>query len=239
MIVLQFLLLALLLFLLLRLANRALGLIPPGNMIRKVLMRIFPVVELVAWVGFAFWMAGSVFSPYPYYNVVMSAMVVALIAVLGWFLLRDFFAGMVFKTGNAFTPGQTLITPIASGTIRKLGLRCLVLEDDRGEKLHIPYSRLSEQILSSPPEEDTSHSHVIELHVPRTVKAQIVKNELFTEMVNMPWVIADNPPQVSVRVNNDEMFLVEVRFNVMKKEHALLVDENIKAFARNTYEKAE
>jgi hypothetical protein len=151
---------------------------------------------------------------------------------------RFFLRGWYLKPAMYSHPDKPLKSTLASGKVRKLGLRYLVLEDDRGEKVHIPYSRISEQVLSSPPEEDTSHSHVVSLHIPRTVTPQVIKSELTSQLVNMPWVIVDNPPQVSVSVNNDEMFLAEVRFNVMKKEHALLVDESIKAFARQAYKNA-
>lgn len=231
MILLQLVILALVLWVLLRLGWRAIHLIEPGNRFRRLLLRYFPLLEFGLWLWLVFRFAEAVFSDLAYYEVVMGIMAVALIAALGWYLLRDFLSGIIMKTEIAFEKGQYIKTEIASGKISKLGYRCIILETDEGEKIRIPYSRLNNQLLSLPAGEDASHSHVIELLVERNRQAGELQREISTRLFNMPWVITGFAPQVNISIHDERHFLAEVRFNVIRREHVILVEESLRSLS--------
>lgn len=231
MMLLQLFILALILLLLLRLAYRALHLIEPGRRVRRVLLRFFPMMEFAIWLWFVFRASSAAFSQYPYHNIVMSALALALVVVFGWYVLRDLVAGMVIKTESSLDKDQFLKTELASGRIKRLGYRSILLETDNGDKIRIPYSRLNKLLLHHPAEEETSHSHVIEMRVDRKYQAEMIKKDITSQLLNMPWVVTGFPPEVIVTAQDKEYFLVEIRFNVIKKDHVILVEENIKGYS--------
>lgn len=225
---LQFLILAFILIVLLHLAWRAIHLIEPGHKLRKALLRYFPLAEFALWLWLIFRGAGIVFKQFEEYNIIINFMAIALVAAVAWYLLRDFLAGMVLKTENSLEKGQFLITEIASGTILSLGYRSMVIETDNGEKIRIPYSRLNKLLLTTPPQEDSSHSHVVEILVERNQTPDNIKKNVTGQLLNMPWVVAGFAPQVTVVVKDERHFRVQMRFNVLKKDHVIMVEENIK-----------
>ncbi len=231
MIFLQLFILAFILILLLRLAYRALHMIEPSSKVRKILLRYFPMLEFGIWLWFVFRASSAAFSQYPYHNIVMSAIALALVLVFGWYLLRDLVAGMVIKTESSLEKDQFLKTELASGRIKRLGYRSVVLETDHGDKIRIPYSRLNKLLLIRPAEEEASHSHVIEMLVDRKYQAEMIKKDITSQLLNMPWVVTGLPPEVIVSAKDRSYFLVEIRFNVIKKDHVTLVEENIKGYS--------
>lgn len=231
MMLLQLFILAVILVLLLRLAYRALHLIEPGRRVRRILLRYFPMMEFAIWLWFIFRASSVAFSQYPYHNIVMSAIALSLVLVFGWYLLRDLVAGMVIKTESSLEKDQFLKTELASGRIKRLGYRSVVLETDHGDKIRIPYTRLNKLLLTRPAEEEASQSHVIEMLVDRKHQAEMIKKDITSQLLNMPWVVTGSPPEVIVSAKDKVHFLVEIRFNVIKKDHVTLVEENIKGYS--------
>ncbi len=234
MMLLQLFILAVILMLLLRLAYRALHLIERGNKMRRILLRYFPMMEFAVWLWFVFRASSAAFSQYPYHNIVMSAIALALVLVFGWYLLRDLVAGMVIKTESSLEKDQFLKTELASGRIKRLGHRSVILETDNGDKIRIPYTRLNKLLLTRPAEEEASHSHVIEISVDRKYQAEMIKKDITSQLLNMPWVVTGLPPEVIVSAKDQSFFRVEIRFNVIKKDHVTLVEENIKGYSGTT-----
>jgi small-conductance mechanosensitive channel len=230
MMLLQFIVLALVLLLLLKLACRVIHLIEPSSRIRKGLLRYFPLLELALWTWLAFRATWTIFGNLTPHNIALMAMLLLLLVTIFWYFFRDYFAGVVLKVENAFEKGQYMKSSQGSGKIHALGYRSITLETDEGEKIRIPYSTLSASWFSKPAGEDVSYSHMIKMQVSRNLQAELVRKELTGLLLSLPWVVTAQPPMVTVKVQDDSHFLVEIRFNVLSKEHVILVEENLKAY---------
>ena len=217
------------LFFSLQLINRLARLIPGESSWRNLLLRSLPMLEFVVWVAFAFWAARIVFSGLPYRGVVEGAMAVVLVLALGWYVLRGFLHGILLKTESEFKKGQILRTPLVSGKVFKVGYRTLHLETEKGEKVRIPFSRLGDAIISSPPEKGHGYSQMLKFSLKPGQDIPGLPEEIKQELFNMPWIILENEPLVHLVREGGEEPQLEVKFSVIREETALLVKRKLKA----------
>ena len=219
--------LGLALFFAMQLINRIASLISGENKWVMLLRRTLPLVELIVWLAFAFWAASIIFPDYTFRRLVIGAMTIVLVLALGWYVFRDFLNGILLKTESALKTGQTIKTSFVSGKIISIGYRTLQLETDKGERLRVPYSRLSDAIVIQPPQKGQSHTHMFNFFLKDGSKAQQVTEKVYRELVNMTWVISENEPGVNLVHNESGEISLEVKFTVMKEEHAILVGRKL------------
>ena len=116
MIYLKILLLAFVLFITLRYVSWFFNVLHYRQKIRLAFLRVFPLVEIVIWSSFVFWSLGQLFKDLAVYPLLTGSMVIAIVVIVGWYLLRDFIAGIILKAENAFEPGQKINSAAGSGT---------------------------------------------------------------------------------------------------------------------------
>lgn len=218
------------LFLGMQVINRLANLIQGQNKWVILLRRTLPLAELMVWLGFAFWAAGIVFTDYSLQRLVVGAMALVLIVAVGWYVLRDLINGILLKSENALSMGQTIKSEFASGKITGIGYRTLQLETDKGDKLRVPYSQLHDAIISQPPPIGQSHTHLLRFNLNECQQPHVVARSAYRELVNMPWVISESEPGVSLISPDSDSVILEVKFTVLNEEHAILVGQKIEAF---------
>ncbi|MEE4177477.1 MAG: mechanosensitive ion channel family protein [Bacteroides sp.] len=218
------------LFFALQLINRLALLIPGESRWRSLLLRSLPLVEFVVWLAFAFWAARIVFSGLPYRGVVESAMALVLVLAMGWYVLRDFLSGILLKTESEFKKGQIIKSPMVSGKVFRVGYRTLHLETEKGEKVRVPFSKLGDAIISSPPEKGHGHSQMLKLCLKQGQDRPGLTEEVKQELFNMPWIILENEPLINLVKDANNQPCLEIKFSAINEEHALLIEQKLKAF---------
>jgi small-conductance mechanosensitive channel len=224
------------LFFAMQLINRLARLIPGESRWRNLLLRSLPLAEFVVWLTYAFWAATIVFSGLPYRGVVESVMALVLVVALGWYVLRDFLNGILLKSENEFRKGQSIKTSFVSGKITGIGYRTMQIENDKGEKVRVPYSRLGETIITRPPQKGQSHSHLLKFSLAANKNPVALPPEISRELLNMPWIITEDEPSVNLVHDADGQLMLEIKFSVLKEEHALLVEQKLNALLKKAEE---
>ncbi len=197
------------------------------KIIKNGIARWFPLIETGVWVFFAFWGAYVLFGGISYYDHLVFVMAVLLAIGVSWFFFRDFFAGMIMKSECRLEVGQYIKTPEIEGTIVLLGPRYMELENDTGEKLKIPYSRINKQWISLPAETENSLSNHITLKIPHTADPLKVKRIISEEMMGIPWIVG-TPPKLKITKNDDDQSFLDIRYGLLNEEHSLLVEQRIR-----------
>ncbi|MBW6497409.1 MAG: mechanosensitive ion channel [Bacteroidales bacterium] len=215
------------LFFAMQLINRLAVIIPGESRWRNLLLRSLPLAEFVVWLTYAFWAADIVFQALPYRGIVQSAMALVLMIALGWYVLRDFLSGVLLKSESGFKKGQSIKTNFVSGKISAVGYRTLMIETEKGEKVRIPFSKLGDAIITTPVQKGQSHSHMLKLPLPEGSNPGSLTGTISKTLLNMPWIIAEEEPLVSFVHDEAGKLLLEVRFSVLKEEHALLVKHKL------------
>ncbi len=224
---LYFILSGLLLFFLLKVGAKLLKALAGKHMLKNGIAKWFPLLETGVWVFYAFWGAYVFFGGISYYDHLVFAMAILLACGIAWYFFRDFFAGMIMKSECRLDVGQYIKTPDVSGKIVVLGPRFLELESDQGEKLKIPYSRLSKQWINLPSDVDKSLSNHFVIKVPDSANPMKVKSMVHQEMMGMPWVVGV-PPKIKLIKDQADQTYLDVHYGLLKEEHSLLVEQKIK-----------
>jgi hypothetical protein len=231
---LYFILSGLFLYFLLKLGHKLLLAYAGRKLMKNSVDKWFPLFETGVWVFFAFWGAYVLFGGIVHYDYLIFIMAVLLAIGVSWFFFRDFFAGMIMKSECRLEVGQYIKTPEIEGTIIRLGPRYLELENDSGEKLNIPYSVLNKHWISLPADADKSLSNHFSVRIPDSADPIRLKRLVYEEMMGMPWIVGVSPKLKIHKDKSDQTFL-DIRYGLLKEEHALLVEQRIKQILTSSF----
>ncbi len=235
MIYLKIIFLALALFVLLRSLSAILSVLTINSKIKKIFLKIFPVFEMFLWLSYALWALYYLFHDSAVYPVLSGAIVIVLVAVFGWYLLRDFISGVILKAENAFEPGQYLITKNVSGTIIKLGYLSIELESLEGELIKIPYSQLSSENIIRPANRSKGSGQVIELKVSTNYQAEKIQSMFERRILEMPWVVPGKNIDIKISRKDENIYLAEIHFRALNSEMAMKTEENLRTFVTEVF----
>lgn len=224
---LYFIIAGLVLYIGLKFGTRVLEAIPVKRAHKMEAIRWFPMFEVIAWVAYAFWGSYVLFGQIRHYDLLLLIMAIFLFFGIAWFFFRDFFAGMMIKSDYKLKPGQYVKTPVADGIVVRLGSRFIELENDKGEKIKLPFSQLGKQWISLPADMEKSLSNHLVMVLPGHVDVGALTSLIDAEMMGMPWIIG-TPPALKIKNDESGQKVLDIRFDLIKEEHNLLVENKIR-----------
>lgn len=191
----------------------------------KTILRLLPAIELFLWTAWVLWIFERLTIQWRGQQTILLVLVLVWIIIISWFFLRDFFAGVILKTENAFNLNQQIITPEAKGVIRKIGFRSLEVEGETGKFCRIPYSRLSNQIFGLQAPADTVLSHELTLRIVSSQKVAEVKKQITTELLLMPWVSVNHIPEVQVLSEDQGATTYKISYHTSDDTHSEIINQ--------------
>lgn len=225
--VLIFTLVGVFIFFLFRLGFRLGNALIKKKIVRSGIQTSLPLIELLAWITYLFWGALILFGNHVYYDLIVVVMAILIIFGLAWFVFRDILAGVLLKTEKSLEPGQLIKTPIVEGKVKKTGTRFLELINDKGETVKVPYSRLSNELIIIPPENEDSLPHQLVLLIASENQAEKFKEQVIENLLAMPWIISPHPI-VKLIKTNEGRHAIHVTFHTHNRTHAVLVEEKLR-----------
>ncbi len=217
----------LLIFGLFRLLARAGRALIRRKAVRSRILALLPFVELLIWIVYAFWGISILFGGFVYYDLILGVAAVLLLLAFAWFVFRDFLAGVLLKAEKSLEPGRFIKAPFAEGHIRSLGARSLVLVNEKGEVVRIPYSRINKEMFVLPPENDESLPHHLKLTIPATRDPEAYKRMAEKELMAMPWITGSSP-SVNIVEEEDGSYRLHLTFYTHIRSQGALVGEKIR-----------
>ncbi len=222
-----FLVAGLLVFGLFRLLSRAARMLISRKALRNRILALLPVAELLIWIGYGFWGLSILFGGLVYYDLILWVAVVLLIVALAWFVFRDFLAGVLLKAERSLEAGRYIKAPYAEGYIRSLGARSVVLVNEKGEIMRVPYSRINKEMIVLPPENDESLPHHLKLSLPAIRDPEVYKRLVEKELMAMPWITGSSP-SVDIVEETDGRYRLHLTFYTHIRSQGARVGEKIK-----------
>lgn len=224
--ILIFILVGVILFFLFRLGFRLSNALIKKKIIRSGIQTSLPLIELLAWITYLFWGALILFGKHVHYDLIVVVMAILIILGLAWFVFRDILAGVLLKTEKSLEHGQVIKTPIVEGKIKKTGTRFLELINDKGETIKVPYSRLSNELIIIPPENEESLPHQLLLPVASEKQAEEIKKQVISHLLALPWIISPHPVVKLIKTEEGK-HAIHITFHTHNLTHAALVEEKL------------
>ncbi len=225
------------LFVVLRLVRRLIHrLVLPGSAglgaraLRRQLRRFWPLIETIIWTLFALNAIASIFQNHLYYTGAL--MIVLLVGTAGfsWFVLKDWFAGVILRIRDVYHPNQMIRIGDIRGTVRRLGDLTLEIEQEDGEIAEIPYSQANSQIhWKSSTERSAVTAHRFEVQIARNgAPLAEARDTLRAAILLSPWLPSRKIPQIHLLEETPEHFRFEVKIAAPDRQIARAVEADVR-----------
>jgi len=196
--------------------RRGIDHIKKRNIILDYTKRYLPVMELIGWSIFTIWLIDILFSSTTFDHYLKIGILVLVLALAGWFLLRDFIAGVQVKSRFNLVKGQKLFYHQINGEIKKLGLLAMSIKEDKGSDLIIPYAKIDQKEirLNFREEGESEASFTIELN--NKLNEEETVEKLFMIINNSAWASYKSKPEVQVigETKNTKQYEITFKPNV-------------------------
>jgi small-conductance mechanosensitive channel len=216
-------------FVVLRYLSRVVGSVTSNRAIYKILIRLFPVVELLVWLAFGLWAINRLFSDFVYYPVLVSAVAVGIVLVVGWYFLRDFISGIILKAEIPFEKNQHIGVADHQGMLRKVGYRSIEIETHRGELIKIPFSKLASGAIHLFNKNDSLQSHELSLTVSSSIPMQEVRDRITKSLLLLPWVAINKEPSIELVEQTPTHNLLSISYHTTSSSYASNVNQYLSA----------
>jgi len=169
--------------------------------------------ELIVWIVYIFWVTDFLFHGKFYYTYLIYTIILIVCGFIAWFLLRDIFAGMIFRIKHDLKTGSYIRTGDFSGQIKTQQLTYIKIMVGDGQLLRIPYSRIINDVITEMPYPGSLEQHIVQIQVDSTSgKTNIAELLIRSAILNTPWSNLKEEPSIRFLGENDQGYIFEITF---------------------------
>jgi small-conductance mechanosensitive channel len=179
---------------------------------REFLLKYLPAAELFFWITFLMWASQLLYSRGQIISLVPLLIFTIIIILLGWFLLKDLVAGVIFRINNPYKINDYIHISGLSGKLISIGLQCLEIEDPQGRVIAIPYSKVAGNIISRafPSQSILSHNFVLKINrVPETDIFSLTE-KLRKTILTLPWSAQKKEPKIEIADESKDFIVFRI-----------------------------
>ncbi|MCB9211296.1 MAG: mechanosensitive ion channel family protein [Ignavibacteriales bacterium] len=186
------------------------------------------LVEIIIWVVFGIWALKTFLSNTIYYSIVVITIFAIVAAWIGWFVIRDFIAGVVFKLNDNYQKGQLIKLNEVNGFIEKLNYLNLDLVNENGETIKIPYSKILTSIHFKSFIDSKTKQHKFSITVLKNDTLEKTKELVRRSVLVSPGVNFKKEPHIIVKQEFDDNWIFEINAFVQNDDYCELVEANVR-----------
>ena len=142
----------------------------------------------VIWIAYVFWATDFLFKTKFYYQYLIYALILIVAGFLAWFLLRDIFAGIIFRVMHNLKNGSYVRAGDLSGQIKSQQLSYLKILTADGQLIRVPYSKISREVITELAQPGALEEHILRLLVDLSIGTPNAAESLIRDVIlNSPW----------------------------------------------------
>lgn len=180
--------------------------------------KIVIAVEFLLWLGYTFWAVYYLFRDKFYYHYLVYALILIVIVFMSWYLLRDIFAGMIFRIKHTLRNGSYIEAGDYSGQIKSQRLTCLEIITSDKRLLRVPYMKLVNGVISETAGRGPVEEQVIHVKIDESVGRGNAETFIRTALLNTPWSNLNEEPSIKYQREDKTGYFYDI----------ILVSKNIK-----------
>ncbi|WKN43111.1 mechanosensitive ion channel [Tunicatimonas pelagia] len=197
-------------------------------------------VEFALWMVWLFQALNSVIGRSQLYPFVTVGLAFLLLIALSWFVLRDILAGIIFRLQHVPRINQSIrVIPVdnlrraeetsegnshATGRIIYLGITSLMLENEVGEQIKMPYSRVVNQSIAQYEASEYIKSYEFSLQLPKSKPKDKWVHALRQQILLLPWSSTKQSPVIQWRSENDQCYIFDILVYSLSTDYALQIE---------------
>lgn len=189
---------------------------------------IFPVVELVSWLGFLSWCLHLIYEAEAYSTLIVLGVLIVLLFAPTWFLVRDFLHGLLLKIQRKIEIDSKIQIGELNGTIVKTDYYTFDIKTEGGNIKTIPYNKIRDQIISKNEANNNLEKQSLSFQIQSKQDINQIVAGLKTTLINAPWVAGTQEPTIKLISSEKDNHLFEAVVYLLKKGHAGRIEEYVK-----------
>ncbi len=202
---------------------------PIRKSLKTKLDRLIPIAEALVWLGFILWGIRQLMRNELWTSIGVMVIVVLVVALLTWFVARDYLAGIVLKSDGSMRLNDWIKIKGFEGKITKMGQRAMVITSNSGETVSIPYSTLSGEISIKPNPGEKLISHTFELKISKRGDLETSINEIRKALLNAPWASIKKSPEIKLLSDSAEDYQFEITLYSIRQVYFQKIKEYMRS----------
>lgn len=188
---------------------------------------LLQVMVPIIWTIIGFWSVKYLFQNEAYYHLVVSSSVIIISGLVGWFFIKDFIAGIIFRLQNNYLKGESIQFGSLIGQLESMQLTHLLIQTKEGKLMKVPYSRLSNEIISENTQIIASKESIIQLKTNKKESTQKTENAIRKVLLASPWPTRNTHSLVVLKEEGDQHYYFEIRVEVRNSTHIEYLKEGL------------
>lgn len=192
----------------------------------KLIRSLQPVLVFLLWTGLVFWMVYYLFYDKPYYDFIVFSLIVILGLAIGWFFIKDMIAGIAFKAQNQYMPGDLVQFGEVEGKIDAFLPTHVSIYTNDGKLIKIPYSNLTNKVISQKSESGTYGKNQFTLKV-KTNNDKDILERINSILISSPWRVKGRKPEIKIKSENHDFKIYEILIETRNEKHLKYIEAYI------------
>lgn len=193
----------------------------------------YPIFEVIIWFIFLLWGLNVLFRESFYQMIVISSLSAIFIVGLGWFVIRDLFAGVVLRMTDRFYPGQYLRVDQRNGRIKRVGMLNISLQEEDGSVSKIPWNKINGQIYSNGTAADTTNRQQFTVEIPQKYPLESVQRKIYETVLLSVGAAINKEPQIKLTGTANQEWQLEITAYALSPEYFRIIQANVKDVLNN------
>ena len=216
------------LFLMIRLLRFLLPILLYKEKSRSILLKIFPVAELIFWLIYLSWFVFLFFEADELYVFVVLAILLMVLFWISRFWVKDLIAGVIFRSSTRLKVGDLLHFEELKGTIKKFGNYSVELETQDNQTVFIPYGKLVDAVNIKSERTGQSSGHTFTLETDKSADLSEITGLLKATILATPWVSAARMPVINLVSQTDDAYHFEITVYPIDKTFVGKIEKLVK-----------
>ena len=174
--------------------------------------KIIITLEFIIWLAYVFWTTNYLFRDKFFYSYLIFAFILITTGFIAWFLLKDIFAGIIFRIKYNIKNESHIKIGNNSGQMNSQHLTHLKIRTDDDQILRIPYSGIINEVITELAYKGPLEEHIIRVRLDSS--SDISDSELFirSAVMNTPWSNLNEEPLINSIASTEHGYIFEVTF---------------------------
>ena len=186
-------------------------------------------VVLVVWLGYIFWATDFLFRQKFYYPYLVYSLILIVVVFVSWFLLRDIFAGIIFRAKHNLKTDSYVRAGEFSGQIKSQQLTYMKIMTGDKQLLRVPYSLIINEVITELAFPDAMDEHIIKVRSELAAgNANSAESLIRSVILNTPWSNLKEEPSIRCLKETEDGCFFEVTLLSIDKKQKKFIEMALK-----------
>ena len=200
-----------------------------NNRFNKRHKNYFILFEILVWLIFGVWTLKVTFSGTNYYSFLVLTILTILLLLTGWFILKDFIAGLVLKLSDNYQDGQFFRLGNIEGHIAQINYLHLNLKQENDEIIKIPFSKILGSIHHKSSIDDKTKQYKVKLSVQKKESLDTTRDNIRKTIMLSAGVNIKREPLITVVESSSNEWVFEITYFIMDEQYCELIENNLRS----------